>query len=297
MERSNNGSLNGRGAAVIEEKALSQAEGIITDKVENAPSEAPAVDQDQELEQVQHPTSEPSPKKKNRKPLIFAIAAMGAIVAGTFGHRYWQHASTHEETDNATVAGHIHQVSSRVNGTVSEVEVDDNQLVQKGELLVKLDPRDFEAKVLQAQAALEAAKRQANAAQANIPLASETAQAKTTQAQGDVTAAVAAISSAQAAVEEARTALPTAQAAVAEAEAGIPAAQAQVSQADATLQQAQTDYNRYATLYQQGAIPSQQLDAARAAYEVARAQKRTAEEGVQQARARLAQAKQGVGRA
>jgi membrane fusion protein (multidrug efflux system) len=298
MERSNNhnGSLNGRGAAVLEEKPLSQAELPVLDQVKTAPPEE-TTEGTKDQEQIQLPTPEPSPKKKNRKPLIFAVAGVAAIVAGNFGYHYWQHASTHEETDNATVSGHIHQVSSRINGTVSEVEVNDNQIVKQGQLLVKLDPSDLQVKALQAQAALEAAQRQANAAQSSISLASETTSAKTAQAQGDVTAAAATIDSAKAAVAEAQAGIPTAQAAVAEAQAGIPAAQAQVAQADANLQRAQTDYNRYAALAQQGAIPRQQLDTARAAYEVARAQKQAAEQLVQQAQAKLAQAQQGVARA
>lgn len=298
MEHSSNGSLNGRGAATLEEKSLSYVERSSIDQVEiTAPDETPVVQDDQQLEQPQSLIHSPTPNKKNRKPLIFAIAGAAALVAGGFGYNWWQYMSTHEETDNATVAGHIHQVSSRVNGTVAEIEVDDNQQVQKGQLLIKLDPRDFQVKVLQAQAALESAKRQGNAAQANISLASETTQAKTAQAQGDVTAAVAAISTAQAAVAEAQAGVPTAQAAVAEAQAGIQAAKAQVAQADANLQKAQQDYNRYSALYQQGAIPRQQLDTTKAAYEVALAQKRSAEQGVQQAQAKLAQAQQGVARA
>lgn len=298
MEHSNHGSSNGRVSTAIVEKLPTPTQSVTTDSVEVATlPESPTVAQETELGQAQPSTPEPTPKQKNRKPVILAIAGIGAIVAASFGYHQWQYASTHEETDNATVAGHIHPVSSRVNGTVSEIEVNDNQLVKQGQLLVKLDPRDFEAKVLQAQAALEAAKRQANAAQATIPLAAETTQAKTVQAQGDVTASVAAISTAQAAVEEAKTAIPSAQSAVAEAQAGIPVAQAQVAQAEATLQKAQTDYNRYATLYQQGAIARQQLDTAKAAYEVARAQKSAAQQGVQQAQARLAQAQQGVARA
>src|SRR5919202_1809508 len=297
MERSKNGSLNGRASTVVVEKPLPETELLTSDKVEVAPpSEAPAVHQEPEVESAQPLTPEPTPKKKNRKPLIFAIAGIGAIVAGNFGYNWWQYTSTHEETDNATVAGHIHQVSSRINGTVSEVEVNDNQLVQQGQLLVKLDPSDLQVKALQAQAALEAAKRQANAAQSNITLASETTSAKTAQAKGDVPPAAATIDSAKAAVAEAQAGIPTAQAAVAEAQAGIPAAQAQVAQADATLQRAQTDYNRYATLYQQGAIARQQLDTAKAAYEVARAQKTASIQGVQQAQAKVAQAQQGVAR-
>lgn len=297
MERSNNGSLNernGRGTAVLEEKPLSSA--ALVGQVQTAPSkEVTEVTNDQE--QVQLPTSQPSPKKKNRKPLIFAVAGVAAIVAGNFGYHYWQYASTHEETDDATVSGHLHPVSSRVDGTVSEVEVNDNQLVKKGQLLVKLDPSDLQVKVLQAQASLASAQRQAKAAQSNISLAAETTSGKTTQAQGDITASVANIDTAKAAVAEAQAGIPSAQASVAEAQAGIPAAQALVAQADATLRKTQTDYNRYLTLYQQGAVPRQQLDTAKAAYDVALAQKRSAEQGVQQAQAKLAQAQQSVAKA
>jgi membrane fusion protein, multidrug efflux system len=132
---------------------------------------------------------EASPKRKKLNPLILAGLGVGAIVAGTFGYHYWQYTSTHQETDNATVAGNIHQISSRIPGTVSEVLVNDNQLVQPGQLLVKLDPRDYESKVQQAQAALENARGQAQAAQANISLSSQTTTGKTTQAQGDVSSA------------------------------------------------------------------------------------------------------------
>lgn len=297
MERSNNSSSNGHRTAVVEEKLLSaaQLEALTKATTPTIEQTAPVVSTPPELEQEQPPA--PAPKKKNRKPLIFAVAGTGLIAASMFGYRYWSYASTHTETDNAQVAGHVHQVSTRINGTVSEVAVNDNQQVKQGQLLVKLDPSDLQVKALQAQAALDAAKRQANAAQSNISLASETTQAKTTQAQGDISGAVASISTAQAAVTEAQAGIPAAQAAVAEAQAGIPAAQAQVAQAEATLQRTQTDYNRYTTLFQQGAVPRQQLDSAKAAYDVALAQKNVALQGVQQAQARVAQAKEGVAKA
>ncbi len=240
-----------------------------------------------------------SPKAKGKKPLkliLFGLS-VGAIAAGGFGYRYWQFASTHQETDNATVAGHIHQVSTKIPGTVSEVLVDDNQLVKQGQLLIKLDERDYQNKVQQSQAALQAAQRQAQAAEANIALASQTTTAKTTQAQGDVSGSIAAISTAQAAVEVAKAGIPAAQAEVRQESAGIPVAQAQVAQADANLQRAKADYNRYSALFQQGAIARQQLDTARASYDVAVAQKSAAEQGVQQAQAKLASARVGVARA
>ena len=273
--------------------------------------------------ELQAPLPAPAtPKKKSPKALIFAVLGVGAIAAGSFGYHYWQYASIHQETENATVAGHIYQISSRINGTVGEVMVKDNQQVKPGQLLIKLDPRDYQVKVQQAQAALENARRQAEAAEANISLASQTSQGKTTQAQGDISGANAAISTAQAALTEAQQGVPAAEATVTEAQAGVPAAiakvtqaqagipqaqakvteaaagiaqaQAQLAQAQANLVKTQADYKRYEDLQKEGAIAGQQLDAARAAYDVAVGQTTAAQQGIAQARARLAQATEGV---
>ncbi|WP_392530614.1 HlyD family secretion protein [Nostoc sp. C117] len=281
--------LNGRKeqkTPVLEPELITDSETL--EAVTTKTTEAPVITPEEK---------EVPPKRKKPNALILAGLGVGAIVAGTFGYHYWQYTSTHQETDNATVAGNIHQISSRIPGTVSEVLVNDNQLVQPGQLLVKLDPRDYESKVKQAQAALENARGQAQAAQANISLTSQTTSGKTTQAQGDVSGAVAAISTAQAAVKEAQAGIPAAQAEVQLAQAGIPAAQAQVAQANANLEKAQTDYNRYNELYKTGAIARQQLDTAKAAYDVATAQKNAAVQGVEQAQAKLASAKVGVAKA
>ena len=225
---------------------------------------------------------EPPLNTKKKRNVVFLLVGLGigAVLATVFGYRYWQYMSTHETTDNATVAGSIYQVSSKIEGTVSDVLAGDNQVVKTGQVLAQLDRRDYENKVQQAKAALESAKRQANAAQATIALASETTSGKTTVAQGDISTAQAAIGTASAIVQE--------------AEAGIPVAQSLVAQAEATRQKAQADYNRYETLYQQGAIARQQLDTAQAAYTVAEAQKASALQGVQQAQAKLAQAQEGI---
>jgi membrane fusion protein, multidrug efflux system len=285
---------NGNKTALLEKELITNSETL---EARIAPETVPLVTP--KPEENTEASTEKKAESKRKKPiaLILGVLGVGAAVAGTFGYRYWQFASTHQETDNATVAGHIHQVSTRIPGTVSEVLVSDNQLVQQGQLLVKLDPRDYQNKILQTEAALQNAQRQASAAQANIGLASQTTTAKTAQAQGDVSGALAGISTAQAAVKEAESGIPAAQADVKVALAGIPAAQSQVSQADANLQKAQGDYNRYSSLFQQGAISKQQLDNARAAYDVAVAQKAGAVQGVEQARARLASARVGVAKA
>jgi membrane fusion protein (multidrug efflux system) len=61
-------------------------------------------------------------------------------------------ASYHETTDDAYTTGHVHYISSRVTGTVIDVLVDDNQWVRQGEVLVKLDLRDYQVTVDQARA-------------------------------------------------------------------------------------------------------------------------------------------------
>lgn len=295
MERSNTKSLNGHKPAVLEkelitvfdttEKARNSQTAVLAPERETAPVVTPLADVETNEPKPLPPSEGQKDTKKGKRPigLILAGLGVGAIAAGSFGYHWWQYASTHESTDNATVAGHIHQVSSRINGTVADVLVNDNQLVQKGQMLVKLDPRDYDNKVQQAKASLDAARRQALAARSTINLASGNTSASTAAAQGDVESAIAAISTAQAAVNEAR--------------AGIPAAQAQVAQAQANLQRAQADYNRYNSLFQQGAVARQQLDTARAAYQVAQAQTSAAQQGVLQAQAKLAQAQEGVTRA
>jgi membrane fusion protein (multidrug efflux system) len=78
------------------------------------------------------------------------------VVAGVAG--YLIHASYHETTDDAYTTGHVHNISSRVAGTVIEVAVDDNQFVKKGQVLARLDPRDFQVQVDKAQSDYDRAK-------------------------------------------------------------------------------------------------------------------------------------------
>ncbi|HEY0257841.1 MAG TPA: HlyD family secretion protein [Candidatus Methylacidiphilales bacterium] len=84
--------------------------------------------------------------------LIFSLALMVAVAA------YLIYASYHETTDDAYTTGHVHNISSRVAGTVAEVAVDDNEFVKKGQVLARLDPRDFQVQVDKAQADYKRAK-------------------------------------------------------------------------------------------------------------------------------------------
>jgi membrane fusion protein, multidrug efflux system len=217
------------------------------------------------------------------KLLKVAIAILLVGCAAVAGFRWYQEASSHEETDDAAVQGHIHIISPRLAGIVAEVLVDDNQFVKKGQLLVKLDPTDFQIAVDQAQAALESARRQADAAGASIPQVSQIAVAESTKAKGSLTESQSAIASAKALVDE--------------AESVVPAARARVAETEAILDKTRADYQRYIVLEQQGAISKQQLDEAKASYVVAENSRKQAQESVKQAQSRLSQAQQAVAKA
>jgi membrane fusion protein, multidrug efflux system len=230
----------------------------------------------------QNPTPSRQPERRHKTALL-TIAGIGILAAAGFGYRWWHYISTHESTDDAYVTGNIHPISSRITGTVIQVNVNDNQEVQQGQLLVELDPKDYQVTVQQAKAALEAAKRQANAAQSNIALAAQTAQADTTQAQGSVSNAIASINSAQASVNQ--------------AQAGIADAQDQLVKAQAQAANAHLTYNRYQQLYQSGAITKQQRDNTLTSYQVAQAEVKSAQQGVLDAKAKYQVALESINQA
>lgn len=92
-------------------------------------------------------------KPSTRRSIGIAAGVMIALLAGGLGYRWWHYASTHETTDDAYITGDIHPISSQVAGTIEFIPVNDNQEVQQGQLLVELDPKDYQAAVQQAQAA------------------------------------------------------------------------------------------------------------------------------------------------
>ncbi|OKH43731.1 secretion protein HlyD [Calothrix sp. HK-06] len=259
-----------------------------------------------------------APKKKLPvKKLLLGGLGIGLVLGGISGYNWFRFASMHEETDDAYVTADIHPVTARISGTVQQVNVNDNQVVNSGAVLVKLDPADFKVSLQQAQASLQNTKQQAEAAKENVALASQTTTAKTAQSQGDVSSSQAVISTAiasyneaqagvpvalagvknaqatidaaKASVTQAQAGIPTAQAAVQQAQAGVQVAIANVSQAKANQVKAETDYRRYHTLFDQGVISHQQLDTTKAAYQVTVAQVQASQQGILQAQQQVKQ--------
>jgi membrane fusion protein (multidrug efflux system) len=96
--------------------------------------------------------------------LMALLFAFGVI----FALRYIVNSAAYESTDDAFIDGHIIPVSAKVAGRVQDVYVVDNQSVKKDDLVVELDPRDFDAAARQKEAALQSAQAQAGAAQAGL---------------------------------------------------------------------------------------------------------------------------------
>jgi len=203
----------------------------------------------------------PAPRAGGRRGIAARIALAVAAVAALawlahFGYDMYRY----EETDDAFVAGHVHQVSSQVDGTALEVLVADNQPVKAGDGLARLDPLEF---------ALALEKNQAGAAQA---------QAEEAQAAAEAIRAEAQLAGAQA-----RT-----------AEAG-----AQATQAKVQLDLSEINRGRARQLFHDGgAVTQSDLDSAESAYNgaqaalsAARANARSAEAAVASSRAAIESAK------
>lgn len=113
-------------------------------------------------------TTDEQPESKSRRPIILLILAVVLLVGGYFGWQRYQFGQTHEDTDDAQVEGDVYPVIPRVAGTVQDVRVNDNQRVKKGDVLVTLDPADYQQRVNAAEAALAAAQANVVAARAAV---------------------------------------------------------------------------------------------------------------------------------
>jgi membrane fusion protein, multidrug efflux system len=203
--------------------------------------------------------------------LFFAIAVL--LVTGVV---LWRYFGSYESTDDAQIDGHINAVSARVSGHVVKLNVEDNQYVEKGAVLVEIDPTDYEVAVARARADYADAQAQAATAGINVPITNVSTSSQ--------------ISGTQAGVANAK-------AGIAAARQQFAAAKAQVVEAEANNVKVQNDLARYKQLIDKQEISQQQYDQAIAAakgsaagLEGARAAADAAAAQVEQAQDKLLQA-------
>lgn len=199
-----------------------------------------------------------SPRRK-RSRMRWILGAVCILAAAVWITRSVYHFFMYESTDDAYVAGHLHQISAQIEDRVKEVLVADNQLVKAGDVLVRLDPLEFEIGLRKAQAGA--------------------LQAKSLEAQT-------------------RAAIREAEAQVVEAEARLAQAEAQVRQSAVQLELARLNDTREEQLSQQGGLVSKAdlettksaFDSSKAADDAARANLNLAKAGVASAEAARASA-------
>jgi membrane fusion protein, multidrug efflux system len=243
---------------------------------ENPPRPVPETGQELSVDSSPLPDKKYTPAarstKRRRNLLILAIVAV-LVIAGLL---LWRYLSSYESTDDAQADVHLYPVSARVSGYVVRVNVDDNQWVEKGTVLVEIDPKDYEVAVAQAQASLANSEGTAQSLNITVPITSVN-----TSSQLRFTAS---------GVEDAS-------AGVTAAERQLTAAHAQLQAAEANDVKAQDDLHRYKQLVDRREVSQQIYDQALAAAKsstatvaAARASDSAAEQFVQQARSRLTQA-------
>ena len=213
----------------------------------------------------------PNPKRR-RNIVILAVLAV-VIIASVF---LWRWLSSYESTDDAQADVHLYPVSARISGYVLKVNVDDNQWVEKGTVLVEVDPKDYEVAAAQARANLASAEATAQSLNITVPITSVNTSSQLKSTASDID---------------------NANAGVIAAERQLTAAHAQLEEAEANDVRAQDDLHRYKLLVDKREVAEQIYDQALAAAKsstasvaAARANESAAQQFIQQARSRLAQA-------
>ena len=219
------------------------------------------------------------------KRRLLALVAVAALLLGALGYGayLWYYSQWHVSTDDAYVTAHVAPVSARLPGTVVEVRVIDNQDVKAGDVLVRLDPKDYEVALAQARAAADSAKADLENALVNVPLTDETTRSLVQQAEAALAAATEASQVAAHDLDERQGQLKAKEAAEA-------AAKAAVRMAEADLERARLDRERMRELVQTQMIAQQDFDHADAAFKSAQAALDVARQRVNQAREESLQA-------
>jgi len=206
------------------------------------------------------------------KIVVFILVLAGAAMGG---YRLWNYLESYESTDDAQIDGDIYAITSRIAGTIKAVYVEDNQEVKAGQLLVELDPRDYDVALEQAKAALNESRSLVAVARPNVPITSVSTQTTLSTSVTDIAESRAAVAGAQRDYES---------------------AVADVRKAEADNVKAQADLTRYKMLIAKDEISKQQYDQAEAAAKSAAANvdaKRATAEAlgrrIEEAQARLEQ--------
>src|SRR5712671_5851068 len=183
---------------------------------------------------------------KVRRLLIGGGAVLLAAIVGLFAYFH-----NRETTGDAQVDGGIPPLAPKGYARVAQVLVEDNQAVKAGQVLVKIDPRDYQAALDQAKASLALAESEAQSAGVDVPRTRENVASGNSNADAQLLGSQADLARAQTTYEQAQT-------------ADLAWAQDNVDKSRANAELAKADLARYLPLMEKGEISKQQYDAAKA---------------------------------
>lgn len=244
-------------------------------------------------ETQQNPANADAPEESEpqaKSGLLKYVIIIGAIAIAVGGFFYYKHASKFESTDNASIDAHIVQVSPKISGHVERLLVRDNQLVKRGDLLVQIDPRDYQTKVNEARASVAVAEANVRSARVNAEMTSITSIATAGQASAGVNAAESQTSSSVAQLAATRGGVEEADAQIRSARANAEQARAKMMAAEADAQRLASDAARTQKLFQTGFASREEMEHAQSAAKSGSAQLAAARETLQAAEAATSQA-------
>ncbi len=157
------------------------AEGKPADdgKAEKQSSGKQSGDGDQSDEDAKHD------EERNRaRPFVRVALVLFVLLLVGGGVYYWLTTRGKETTDDAFTAGRLITIAPHVTGYVTELDVNDNEFVHQGQLLLRIDQRDYLAARDQSKASLDSAKSQVQSSKYGVEVAKQTFPAQLKQAQG-----------------------------------------------------------------------------------------------------------------
>jgi membrane fusion protein (multidrug efflux system) len=206
----------------------------------------------------------PAPRRNgSRTKIVVLLLVLILVAAGAYAA--YLHFRDRVSSDDANVDGHITAIAPKISGTVEEVAVLDNQTVKAGQLLVRIDPRDAQAAVDLAKAALQQAESQLHSARVTVPWVADTTQSGNTVASAQ-------LADSETEVERARIAYDQANS------SDVAYARANVQSRQANSDRAQADLARMKPLVDKAEISRQQYDAYVAAATMAQSDLQAAQE-------------------
>ncbi|MCL4476877.1 MAG: HlyD family secretion protein [Nitrospirae bacterium] len=199
------------------------------------------------MDEIKQPEAKQS-NNHRRNVIALGVFVVIAVIGAIAVFFYIQYKNTHIATDDAFVEGRIHVIASKVYGTVKAVYVNDNQPVKRGDLLLNIDPVDYDVKMNEASSRVNA----------------ETAK-----------------------IVEINARVEAAKKQVLEAKAAVETARANLDLQEANLRQAEIDIKRAENLYRNDALSRERYEKTMTGHKVVLAQVKAAGEQLKQAEAAL----------